>query len=252
MMIDLINKAKKHHQNMIENKQGFTDGSVEESIIYLEDHIFDEVNNNVTKMHITVEDLDSISACYKYNKEGRIALLNFASFIYPGGAYLYGSYAQEEAICHESNLFEILNDDKFDSFYYKNKLDINNHLYYNRGIYSPGVLLTRHASESFVDVITVASPNIGQAVYSTKNVFELNRLVLNERIQFILDIAKDNQVDTLILGAFGCGAFGQNSELVASIFKEKLEKTFFKKVIFSIPDFGDGNLQVFKSVFTTE
>lgn len=82
--------------------------------------------------------------------------------------------------------------------------------------------------------------------------FELNRLALSERIQFILDIAKDNQVDTLILGAFGCGAFGQNPELVASIFKEKLEKTFFKKIVFAIPDFGDGNLQVFKTVFTNE
>ena len=248
-MIDLINKANKHHQNMIENKQDFTDNSVEKSIIYMEDYLFNNKNDN-KEMTIIVEDIDSIFACYKYNNDKRVALLNFASFIYPGGAFLYGSYAQEEAICHESNLFEILNNEKFFDFYYKNKLDINNHLYYNRGIYSPSVLLTRNLSKCFVDIITVAAPNVRGSVNKTKDFDILNKKILRERIRFILNIAKENNVKVLILGAFGCGAFGQDSKTVATIFKEELQNISFNKVIFAIPDFGDKNLQVFTSIFT--
>ena len=36
-------------------------------------------------------------------------------------------------------------------------------------------------------------------------------------------MAKENQVDLLILGAYGCGVFGQNVKEVAEIFKEYLD-----------------------------
>ena len=43
----------------------------------------------------------------------------------------------------------------------------------------------------------------------------------------MLDIAKENHVGTLILGAFGCGVFGQDAGEVAEIFKEYLETTHY-------------------------
>ena len=69
----------------------------------------------------------------------------------------------------------------------------------------------------------------------------------------MLDIAKYNDVDTLILGAYGCGVFGQNPKEVAEIFKECLNtthKSCFNKVIFAIPDGRDNNLQAFEKVFS--
>ena len=72
------------------------------------------------------------------------------------------------------------------------------------------------------------------------------------RIKFILDIAKDNHVDTLVLGAFGCGVFGQNPREVANIFKKLLDTSFkgcFKKVVFGIPKGNNDNLEQFKLVF---
>lgn len=251
--MNLAEKAKKHHELMENTKSIYTDGTVLESTIYLED-AFDNVKPLAETFNneIVIADLDSVSAAYKYEMSGRVASLNFASFTHPGGAFLFGSRAQEEAICHESNLFEILNDDKFDLFYRINQKDLGNHLYYNRGIYSPGVILTRDDNEHFTDVITVAAPNAMKSYDGTDDFDARNLVILKSRIDFILKIAKANHVDTLILGAFGCGVFGQNPYDVAKCFKDLLPHYNFKKVVFAIPDFNDGNLEAFQEVFTEE
>lgn len=77
---------------------------------------------------------------------------------------------------------------------------------------------------------------------------EENSEVLKDRIRFILDIANDNEVDTLILGAHGSGVFGQNSEEVAEAFMNYLTTTYagcFKKVVFAVPK-GNGNFEKFE------
>ena len=71
-----------------------------------------------------------------------------------------------------------------------------------------------------------------------------------ERIHFILDIAKEEEVNTLILGAWGCGVFGNDAEFVANSFKKELEAYYtdtFENIIFAIP--GGTNYMVFKRVF---
>lgn len=60
-------------------------------------------------LEVIVEDLDSVSAIFNYWKENeKIAVLNFSSYKNPGGGFLLGSRAQEECLCHESNLYNIL------------------------------------------------------------------------------------------------------------------------------------------------
>ena len=106
-----------------------------------------------------------------------------------------------------------------------------------------------------VNVITCAAPNKSTAQKYQNVSDEENTEVLRSRIKFVLDIAKDNDVDTLILGAYGCGVFGQEAKEVAGIFKEYLCTTHarcFEKVVFAIPSGRIGNLEAFKAVWENQ
>lgn len=197
---------------------------------------------------VVVEDLDSVSAVLKYAGDN-VAVLNFASYKNPGGRFLDGSSAQEEALCHESFLYNVLS--RLNDFYAWNNLNKNKALYMNRGLYTPSVYFMRGREFKPVDVITCAAPNKAAAQEYLKVSEVDNYKELKSRIKFVLDIAKDNDVKTLILGAFGCGVFGQDATDVAELFKEYLESGMygFETVVFAIPSGSIGNLQKFEAVF---
>ena len=80
---------------------------------------------------------EAISAAFE--QKGRVAILNFASYKNPGGMFLNGSIAQEEALCHASNgvLFEVLSSEKvFDAFYEQNRKMLNRALYHDNLLYT--------------------------------------------------------------------------------------------------------------------
>lgn len=208
-----------------------------------------EIKDN-SEQKIIVEDIDSVQAVFRYAYEdGKTAVLNFASYKNPGGKFLDGSSAQEEMLCHSSFLYNVLSE--FDEDYYEfNRLSKNFALYTNRALYSPDVLFMRGDEEIYVDVITCAAPNKTAAQkYCGKSDFDCNSAMV-ERIHFMLDIAKEENVNTLILGAWGCGVFGNDAEFVANSFKKELEEYYtdtFENIIFAIP--GGTNYMVFKRVF---
>ena len=79
-----------------------------------------------------------------------------------------------------------------------------------------------------------------------------NNAELFRRIKFVLDVAEENKVETLVLGAFGCGVFGQDAAVVAKYFKKCLDTYdyHFKKVYFSVLNRGkDDNYTKFRTIF---
>ena len=245
---NLMKKAKKHNKFVEEiyHKQILV--CVETTRIY--NPIFECTEAAVDiETTICLDDLDSVSAIYKH-ADGRTAVLNFASYKNPGGGFLAGSSAQEEALCHESILYSVLSR-LMDKYYKWNHFNKNRELYLNRGLYTPAVCFIHDGKEKFCDVITVAAPNKKVATRYQNVTSEENYEVLRDRIKFVLDIAKDNKVDTLILGAYGCGVFGQDPMEVASIFKELLTTTHkcFKKVVFSIPDKTGRSYRAFEQYY---
>lgn len=70
---------------------------------------------------------------------------------------------------------------------------------------------------------------------------------MESRIKRILDVASKENVQVLILGAFGCGAFQNPPEVVSSIFARLIRKYDFEIVEFAVFCRGDTkNFDVFQ------
>lgn len=201
---------------------------------------------------IILDDTDSVSALYNCNVDEIVAILNFASYKNPGGMFLKGSMAQEEALCHESILYNVLSAPRFqEEFYGPNHNRLNRGMYGDNLIYSRDVLFTDPGGNTYADVITCAAPNAGVASEICHVKSNIINCYLKARIQHVLYVALKNDVDVVILGAFGCGVFKNDPYDVAAIFKDELDTTFkgaFNKVIFAIPDSKSNNYRAFQDI----
>lgn len=235
--------AAEHARQMEEQFSSQIRSAIEKTRIYeCEDPVL-----SGDSQEVIVADMDTVSAAFKFRK-GYTALLNFASYKNPGGRFLDGSMAQEEALCHESVLYNVLKSFEKD-YYEKNCEKLNRALYLNKALYSRDVLFLHGQDSGYFDVITCASPNYSAAEKYCHVTREENHRVLESRIRFVLSLAEnaDKEIDTLILGAFGCGVFGQDPKEVARIFHENIAKTRIHKVVFAIP--GGENLKAFQDEF---
>lgn len=223
--------ANNHMINMQLRYKDKIDECIKQSIIYGPTPLNKQAKSLKTPRFI-FENLTTQDAIYKYRNFSNIAILNFASYRHPGGGFLNGSIAQEEALCHSSILFNVLNE--MEDFYKWNNENVNNLLYCNRAIYTPKVKFIINSVEIDVDVLTCAAPNLGAARKKSCSSFE-NTTMLYDRIKFIKEIIEQNKVTTFIAGAFGCGAFKQNPEEVANIFNTIFNKTSIDNIIMAVP-----------------
>ena len=236
---------KKYHDEIVE--------AVKSTVFYYPEFEYLVRERRKTDTKILVLEADSVSAIMTVcNPDKKMCVLNFASYKHPGGMFIEGSNAQEEALCHESFLYNVLKEK--DSYYEWNKKNLNKALYLNRALYTPNVVFERFESLVHCDVLTCAAPN--NATYSRYNDDkELNVYYHRDRIRYLLSVAADNKVNTLILGAFGCGVFKQDPEQTALFFDEFLSTEFknvFDVVVFAIPDHKSKNYKAFDSVFRGE
>lgn len=181
-----------------------------------------------------------------------LAILDFASFVNPGGGYERGAWGQEQALCAESTLFNVLRTQK--GWYAQNRTrNINCELYRNRGLVVPKVRFERERYHGYADVIVVAAPNARRAREEYRIDNETLVSFMRKRIRFVLRIADDLGHDKLVLGAYGCGAFGWDASVVAQLFCEELATGTHvaKQVFFPILSSRyDENLARFEHAFT--
>lgn len=228
------NKYQSEIQKCINNAKCFTD------------EVCDYKNNKHLDNAIIIEDTDTVSSIFNHYNEGIVAALNFASYKNAGGCFLGGSTAQEECLCHASYLYNVLKECK--SYYAYNDKHKNNALYTNRALYTANIRFFKNQKSVCCDIITCAAPNYYAASKYRRVDKESNSVALKQRIKFVLDVAEYNNVDTLILGAFGCGVFGQDPREVATIFNKELETHNFNKIIFAIPSGHNDNYYWFNKI----
>ena len=213
---------------------------------------------------VTVREDTTFHAASLYaGKTDKVAVLNFANAYTPGGSVREGIMAQEECLCRSSNLYAALTMSYLMKNYYKWNAKYTGEMGTDAVIYSPGVTVFKTDDEKpedlndwyQVDVITCAAPYYNPGRKRPVSYDKL-RDVFFGRIRNILEVAAANDVDILVLGAFGCGAFNNPPDLVAETFRQLLIDMgygkYFRRVIFAIKGReGDNpNMTAFQNVFS--
>ncbi|MCM1217376.1 MAG: TIGR02452 family protein [Lachnospiraceae bacterium] len=219
--------------------------SIDRTFMYEDDMLdFDlEALKRYNKSPSVLVDKDTVSCLFDCEMEGRVCVLNFASFKNPGGGFLTGSTTQEEALCHESTLYPVLHK-FFPTYYMENRRRRNRALYENRALYSQDILFLRDGRKKVADVLTCAAPNYREASRLHGVTEDENYKVLRSRIEFMSGVMQVQKADTLILGAWGCGVFGNSPAIVCELFDKYMRG--FKKIYYAIPDSESQNYESFE------
>lgn len=175
--------------------------------------------------------VDTAIDLHKQNPHSKITILNFASAKNPGGGFLNGSQAQEESIARATTLCKSLR--KYDKEFYQYHRDLKSPLYSNLMIHSPNVEIIRSDNGELletpisIDVISCAAPNAGVARDKGLEPLSIN-IHMKDRIYRIVQLAKNIDTDILILGAFGCGVFKNDSVFTSSNFERAINRIILR------------------------
>lgn len=150
-----------------------------------------------------------------------MAVLDCASFTHPAGGYERGFWGQEEALCADSYLCNILKR-QADWYAENRRRNINCNLYRNRALLVPHVRFAREKVHAYADVIVAAAPHARRARDEYKVDADVLARAMRERIRFVLSIADELGHDKLVLGAFGCDSNGWDAGEVAEMLREEL------------------------------
>jgi uncharacterized protein (TIGR02452 family) len=204
----------------------------------------------VTRVQVSNE--TTLGAAFRLVESGLKPLaLNFANGIQPGGGFLGGARAQEEVLCRSSALYQTLVEDPmYEAHRQRPRPDSTDWVIHSPDVpvfrKDDGTALEQYWLLSFLTCAAPYAPDIGQP--------EAGNL-LQHRIDRILAIAQSYGYAALVLGAWGCGAFANDTHRTAADFRQALENDFkgaFSDIVFAITDWSPERrfLGPFRDVFS--
>ncbi len=257
--------------NEIAYLAGSIDKTIRDSRLILEHDTLPEfpASVNAKPAEVIVSGRRSFEAARRY-ADKKVCVLNFASATGPGGGVCRGSSAQEESLCRCSTLYPALDQEDLRKGFYVPHREARSRFYNDDIIYCPGIVVFK-SDDDFpemmsreewytVDVLTCAAPNLRHFEEYEPNRArgfmsggELEKL-LEKRIRRIFEVAVRERAEVLILGAFGCGAFRNPPDLVASAFLKAVCEygSYFETIEFAVfhMDFESENYRAFCRVFS--
>ena len=181
----------------------------------------------------------SLAAAARLLAEGHDPLvLNMANGVQPGGGFLSGARAQEEYLCRSTALWMTIRDDEM----YPTHATRGDYESSDWMIVSPRVPVLRDDEGTalvepwHVSFITSAAP-VARRVGA-----ERSALLMEQRIDRLFAVSADQGYRALVLGAWGCGAFGNDPWATARSFRSALTGPYvgvFDRVTFAITDWSD-------------
>lgn len=193
----------------------------------------------------------------------KVLVLNFANPVLPGGGVWRGANAQEEDLCRKSSLLNSLESKRASAFYDSHRW-LDHEQATDAIIISPEVEIIRDednnllAETTIVAVMTCAAPAVRFEMQPIERE-DLEEL-LYDRIMGMLHVAAHEGYKHLVLGAWGCGAFGNDPDMVSDMFYKALkdfrygkkrENDVFNEIVFAVLDrsYKKRNLNAFKRNF---
>ena len=195
------------------------------------------------------------------SQPGRVLVLNFANPMRPGGGLRYGAHTQEEDLCRKSTLLASLESEAAAPFYAGHQ-DAGP-LASDAILLSPNVEVFRDENNELLDepfvvsVLSCAAPLVRTGAKPPQDALEA---LLYNRILGILHVAAAYGYHYLVLGAWGCGTFGNDAGQMARLFEKALKgfrrggythKAYFRGVEFAVLDHSASqyNFNCFDQVF---
>ena len=179
-------------------------------------------------------------------KHDRVLVLNFANPVNRGGGVRRGARAQEEDLCRQSSLLLSLESEEASPYYVYNR-SLHTYMGSDAMMVSPHVEIIRGADGELLDktavasVLTCAAPLISRGLEGMSE--DDYRAMLSRRIRCILSCAAHEGFSHLVLGAWGCGAFGNDAATVAMLFEREIRcfgsdgytfGDYFKRIDFAV------------------
>ena len=194
---------------------------------------------------------DSFSAALSIKErkpDERVLVLNFANPVNPGGGVRRGARAQEEDLCRKSSLLLALEDVSAKEYYRYNST-LGSLMGSDAMIMNPTVEIIKDLNgelledSTIVSVMTCAAPVISHGLFGIGQE-DVEKLFFN-RIVSTIKVAAYYGYKYLVLGAWGCGAFGNDAKTVSYLYYKVLEdikykdialKKLFKEIHFAVLD----------------
>ena len=246
---------------------------------------------------IKVVNQDSLGAAQLETQEyEHVLVVNLASPQYPGGGLEGGRGGQEEDLCYRSELAGFMRDQLQIVDGSLGMPDPEHKRLYPLhhfeapaipgSVITPDVTVFRDSfNQSFallekpfqISILSSAAPHDLKSISTNVRLRGKNqnseefRVIKNEIFEEVkqqakkaiinqLSVAHDLGYESVVLGAFGCGAFKISPNIIAALYKVVIETYFsgaFKKIVFAIIDDAkedhnpEGNLKPFQDVFNT-
>lgn len=203
------------------------------------------------------ENVDSFTAARKQymslnptaKKDSKpVLVLNLANPVHPGGGVRRGARAQEEDLCRKSSLLLSLESKKASKYYDYNK-SLSTYMGSDAMIFTPQVEIIRDENGNLLDdtvvvaVLTCAAPMVNQGKEGLSEAQYQD--MVYQRIVGMLKCAAYFGYKYLVLGAWGCGAFGNDAHVISDLFYKALkefnydgmgESSFFWHIHFAVLD----------------
>ena len=234
-----------------------SDGAVVDASILSDGAVVDASSAESTELVASGE-----AEVHENISEYKTLVLNFASGAKPGGGVESGASAQEEALCRRSTLYASISSETANEMYRMNRL-LGPVDYLDYMLLSPSVTVMFDTKFKLLEnpfktaVLTAPAVPLNRDGIKIPN--DYVRYVMRKRIRNIMRISAMNGYDRLVLGAWGCGAYGHDAMNIATYFREILidedYKKFFKEIVFAIyakDEKKDYNFQTFSKVLAPD